>query len=174
VDLSALSDLIQYINGSMIDHVGHRFKRTTKMNTKQLRKLGNDESFERSTVVDGDKVTLTRAVKPSEKSPERFVVEVTLDFSGVSPDDRLTMAANAAWITVQRRWRAAYAANPENACEASLWAAIDVQNEIVDAGRAHADPVTRAVKAIDRLDDAAREAVIQRYLADQKRARKAA
>jgi hypothetical protein len=83
------------------------------------------------------------------------------------------MAANTAWITIQRRWRSAFASNPDAALTADRWSTVDVHRDLTAAPRT-ADPVTKAMRAIDKLDDVTRDAVLQRYLDEQKGTKKKA
>ena len=102
---------------------------------------------------------LSRSIKPSEKSPDRFLIETALDFSGVSRADLLKLAAQTVFITVQRRWRAASAEERVR----DEWGSFDVQRSIIEAPRAGIDPVSSTIRNLEKMSDEDREAILARW-----------
>lgn len=139
-----------------------------------IRVLKSDETFSPSATVSGKKVAVKWTVKKdkNEKSP-RYVVETTLDFSGVSQDELTLLAVRPIVIELQRQWRELATAKGSTATTVNPFASVNVKSAIVDATRRTADPAARAKSLLAKLSPAERKAIMAAFAAEQKPARKA-
>lgn len=118
-----------------------------------MRKLTKDETATATTTVKAKHVALRRTVKTDANSPERFELELTLDFNGLDLSEILDIAAGAVWINIQRQFRDAAKAN-NGKVRAEEWERTwNVKEEIVAKARRPADPVSSALKQADKMTD---------------------
>lgn len=132
-----------------------------------IKTITKDETYERSTKVDGDVVTVVRTVKPNEDSPIRYVVNWTFDFADVTPDELRELASRTLVIDVQRAFRAASDMDRKKLFDNKPW----FVRVLIDAAktRKSADPATRVRNAVAKLGDAEKTALIAEIEASLKK-----
>lgn len=119
-----------------------------KLPTK-LRKIGVDETFSASIKhLEPGRVEARFAVRPDEKTDDRYEVISVYDFRATSPAETQALAMRACVIETQRKWRTAAKVNLANAMNAAQWSAVNVKTDVVDAARKSANPVVKAKLAI--------------------------
>lgn len=124
-----------------------------------MRKIANDETFSTvATVIpNSKKLEMAFAVKPSEKSPDRFEIKSTVDFSKCSDADVLLLAAQSVRITMQRMFRVAYlGSNKSEALADATWQKFDVKSRIIDVERTRGtvDPVSAVSRNLAKMSTA--------------------
>lgn len=116
-----------------------------------LRKIGTDEKFS-PTVRDLEpgRVEARYAVRPDEKSTDRYEVVTVFDFRNASATEIQNLAIKHCVIATQRNFRemASDKTTLAAAMNAGQWARVNVKTDIVDAARKSADPVARARSAV--------------------------
>lgn len=128
-----------------------------------IRKLSKDETATTSLTVSGRLANAKFYVKPSKASSDQYEIAAAIDFAKCSPEEILRLAARTVVIDLQRRFRSDIAGDADSkkrAMDQATWDAVDVKSAIVDAARRSADPVAKARKSLEKLDDATRAALL--------------
>lgn len=127
-----------------------------------IRLIKSDETFSTTCNVDTAKktVTATYGVRKTDKSP-RYALTSAFDFSGVSQAELLELAIRGVIIDTQRQWRVLANAANSTAERVNPFASVNVKTAIIDASRKTADPVTKAVNALNKLSPAERAAILK-------------
>lgn len=137
--------------------------------TATLRLIPEDETFSPTmTPVQGEPglVDARYAVRPDEKSEDRYEVTTRFDFRGCSPVEVQLMAAKHAVIVSQRNFRIAAKTDKNAALRPDQWRNVNVKVDIIDAARATADPMAKAKSAVSKLSSDERKALFAQLAND--------
>jgi len=123
--------------------------------TNLLRVIPDSETFSAQTRYLGNKkVEATFSIK-RDKDSVRYEKKATFDFSKVTDEELHLMAMYAAKVKLQAILRAM---SPDVMANSSVLASIDVKADLLEAEKQQVDPITAAVRSIQRatgLDEAA-------------------
>ena len=135
-----------------------------------IRKLAVDEKFSPSIAVVGEKATASYAVRQNETSGDRYALETTFDFAGVSQSELIEMACKSLIVDRQRAWRVLAASNKKEATDNNPYATVAVR-ELLDAPRTRTNqpPVSKAAKLFEGMS-AAEKAEFMALIAGKKAA----
>lgn len=130
-----------------------------------IKTLAADDKAERSTKVSEDEqfVTCTRTVKVDEDSPVRSVVVWAFDLADVTMAELIQFAARSLVIDTQRVWRGAKDRNSD------AWGTRTIKvREMIDSARTRvaADPATQAARAVTKMSDTEKQALIDQITAE--------
>ena len=121
----------------------------------QLRMIPDSETFSAQTkYLGGKKVEATFSIRRDAKS-QRFEKKAVFSFTAVTEEELHLMAMYAAKVKLQAILRAMSA---DVMADASVLAVIDVKVDLLEAEKAQVDPVTAAVRSIQKatgLDEVA-------------------
>lgn len=125
-----------------------------------VRKLKTGEKAKTNVKVDGMKVAVTFGCGD-------YLLNTTLDFTNISPDDLMTLATKTVIIAVQRQWHAVYASDQKAATKADAFNSIDVQRDVLNAtkGKAKKSDSAKATSILDKLSEEERKAILAKYAA---------
>ena len=131
---------------------------TTQAN--QLRVIPESETFSATTKYIGSKkVEAIFSLRRDAKS-QRFEKKATFDFEHVTEEELYLLAMYACKVKLQALLRNL---SPEVMTNAQTLASIDVKRDLLEADKATADPVTAAVRSIQKatgLDENAAKALL--------------
>jgi len=132
-----------------------------KMTTQAtLRTIPDSETFSAQTrYLGGRKVEATFSIRRDAKSA-RYEKKATFDFSNVTEEELYLLAMYACKVKLQALLRNL---SPEVMTNAQTLASIDVKRDPLEADKATADPVTAAVRSIQKatgLDEGAAKALL--------------
>ena len=123
--------------------------------TTQLRMIPDSETFSAQTkYLGGKKVEATFSIRRDAKS-QRFEKRAVFSFAAVTEEELHLMAMYAAKVKLQAILRAM---SPDVMANASVLSTIDVKVDLLEAEKAQVDPVTAAVRSIQKatgLDETA-------------------
>ena len=126
----------------------------------QLRVIPDSETFSASTKYLGQKkVSTVFSIRRDAKAP-RYEKRALFDFSKVTEEELYLLAMYSAKVKLQAILRNL---SPEIMVNSATLATIDVKADLLEADRAPADPVTAAVKSIQKatgLDETAAKALL--------------
>jgi hypothetical protein len=112
---------------------------------KQLRQIGEVESFSNSVeFLAGKKVKSTFSFRRSAQDA-RYEKQITFDFSKLNEQQLMELALKAVQIKAQAMLRAL---DPAVMLDATVLTEIDVLKDVVSAEKKTADPVSQAVKSL--------------------------
>src|SRR5215510_3667618 len=127
----------------------------------QLRVIGNGETFSSTTRYTGSKkVEAMFSIRRDAKSP-RFEKKTLFDFGGVSDEQLHLLAMYGAKVKLQAILRAL---SPEVMLNPQTLAVVDVRKDLLDTEKASGDPVTAAIRSIQKatgLDETAARAMLE-------------
>ena len=127
----------------------------------QLRAIGNSETFSAATKYIGSKkVEAVFSVRRNAKSP-RYEKKTMFDFGGVSDEQLHLLAMYGAKVKLQAILRAL---SPDVMMNSQTLAVVDVQKDLLDVEKASGDPMTAAIRSIQKatgLDEAAARAMLE-------------
>jgi hypothetical protein len=126
----------------------------------QLRVIPDSETFSASTKYLGQKkVSTVFSIRRDAKAP-RYEKRALFDFSKVTEEELYLLAMYSAKVKLQAILRNL---SPEIMVNSATLATIDVKADLLEADRAPSDPVTAAVKSIQKatgLDETAAKALL--------------
>jgi hypothetical protein len=126
----------------------------------QLRVIPESETFSATTKYLGSKkVEAVFSVRRDAKS-QRYEKKATFDFSKLSDEELYLMAMYSAKVKLQAILRNL---SPDVMLNSATLAVIDVKADLLEADKAPADPVSAAIKSIQKatgLDEAAAKALL--------------
>lgn len=116
-----------------------------------IRKTAKDEVFSPSYKAEGDKVTASFGCKFNMEG-DRFALTSVLDFTGVTKEELLEMAAREPVAEIQRLWRLQYAADRATATTKNTNAVFSVRSYLDSPRKRTAAPaLQKANKLIKEL-----------------------
>ena len=128
--------------------------------TAQLRVIPDSETFSAQTKYLGHKkVEAVFSIRRDAKAP-RYEKRATFDFSKISEEELYLLAMYSAKVKLQAILRNL---STEVMLRSETLSAIDVKADLLDADKAPSDPVTAAVKSIQKatgLDESAAKALL--------------
>src|SRR6476620_1301732 len=126
----------------------------------QLRVIPESETFSATTKYLGSKkVEATFSLRRDAKS-QRYEKKATFDFGNVTEEELYLLAMYAAKVKLQAILRNL---SPDVMLNSATLAVIDVKADLLEADKAPADPVSAAIKSIQKatgLDEAAAKALL--------------
>lgn len=123
-----------------------------KLKDMQVKK---DESVSRQTVVSGETVRMFNVSK-NDKTGHNYKVNWTFDFSDVSHDELLKMAAQSAVIAYRKNFRGVAEDVIPNFAERT----IDVKKDILTHTKRGKSDLEKAKDILDKLSDAEKAAIL--------------
>src|SRR5215510_3600273 len=129
--------------------------------TQQLRVIPNSETFSATTkYMTPKKVEAVFSIRRDAKS-SRYEKKTLFDFGGVSEEQLHLLAMYGAKVKLQAILRAL---SPEVMLNAQTLSVVDVKRDLLDAEKASGDPVTAAIRSIQKatgLDETAARAMLE-------------
>jgi hypothetical protein len=118
--------------------------------------LAEDATATRTTTHNGSKSKIEYTFKLKDGDKDRYQVATTLDWTGVTEEQLKDLAIATIRIALQRNLRAMGL----KALDQSVYAEVNVLKDIIETQREVADNVTKASRALQKLTDAERKAII--------------
>ena len=139
-----------------------------------IRKTAKDEVFSPSYRAEGEKVTATFGCKFNMEG-ERYALTSVLDFSGVTKDELLEMAATQIVADIQRRWRLQYATDRQTATTKNSYGLVSVRG-LLDSPkkRTSAPAAIKAAKLMKELKPEEQASLVQTLMGAMSPEQKAA
>jgi len=139
-----------------------------------IRKTLKDEVFSPSYRADGEKVTATFGCKFNMEG-ERYALTSVLDFSGVTKEELLEMAAREPVAEIQRLWRLQYAADRQTATTKNTNSVFSVRSFLDSPRKRTAAPaLQKANKLIKELKPEEQSEVVSTAIGQMSAEQKAA